>query len=122
MNSVNLMGTLGADVEVNETSGEYKILKMRLATNSNKKVDGEYQQVAQWHSVVYFTKSDKIAQYLTKGQKVALTGEIEYREHEGKYYTNIVARNVELCGAKPQGSTSPAPKKENSDVTTDLPF
>ena len=122
MNSVNLMGTLGADVEVIQTSGEYKILKMRLATNSNKKVDGEYKQVAQWHSVDFFTKSDKIAQYLTKGQKVALTGEIEYREHEGKYYTSIIARNLELCGAKPQGATQSGSPDSGNSSKGDLPF
>src|SRR5699024_9219998 len=47
-----------------------------------------------------------LQQYLTKGQKVAITGEHGTREHDGKTYTTCRVDNVTLIGDKQDNQQS----------------
>jgi single-strand DNA-binding protein len=48
-------------------------------------------------------RGEGLAQYLTKGAKVAVSGELSTREHDGKTYLTIRADQVTLMGGKPEG-------------------
>jgi single-strand DNA-binding protein len=48
-------------------------------------------------------RGESLCQYLTKGGKVAVSGELSTREHEGKTYLTLRAEQVTLLGGKSEG-------------------
>ena len=48
-----------------------------------------------WINCTYWSKSDKIAQYLTKGKLVSVPADwYAEREHDGKRYSNFRVRDI----------------------------
>ena len=41
---------------------------------------------------------ENLVKYLTKGTKVAVSGELDIRKHEGKYYTSLNVWELEFMG------------------------
>jgi len=126
MNKVILIGRLGNDPEVKEGKG-YKLCKFRLATSKKyKNKQGEQQEETQWHQVSVSNKlADLCSTYLSKGDQIALEGEITYREHEGKWYTTIRGYSVQfLSKAADRNSRSENEPQaaENTQGNGDLPF
>lgn len=93
MNKVILCGNSGDVAEIRYTKSGKAVANFSLATNDgwgdNKKTN--------WHKITCWDKTAEfIGEHLTKGATVIVEGRIEYREHEGKYYTDIIADRVEL--------------------------
>lgn len=79
MNSVQLVGRLGADPESRTANSGTAITNLRIATS--RKYKGEEQ--TQWHRVVCFGKTAEVAAaHLSKGRQVGIEGRIEYRQWE----------------------------------------
>jgi len=102
LNKVMIIGNLGADPEVRmmPASGE-EVCNFSIATSEswNDKASGEKKERTQWHKIVIFNPNlVKVAKnYLKKGSKVFIEGQIENRkwtDKEGKdvYTTEIVLR------------------------------
>lgn len=92
MIQLTLLGNLTKDAEVRNTQGEYKAISFSLAVNEKRK---DKEDASAFFNCVYWCKSDKIAQYLTKGKKVLVNIDwVETTEKDGKYYTNYRVRNV----------------------------
>ena len=69
-------------------------------------------------------RGEKVAPYLLKGGKVAVSGELSKREHEGKTYLTVNVSDVTLQGGKPQSQSggtydnqAPAP-----ELDSEIPF
>ena len=101
VNKVILIGHLGRDPEVRSFQGGGKIVSFRLATSEawKDKTTGERKERAEWHSVSITNEGlAKIAeQYLRKGSKVYIEGQLETRKWQDKdgqdrYTTEIVLR------------------------------
>lgn len=45
-------------------------------------------------------RGNKVREFLTKGQKVAATGTLTTRDHEGKTYVELDVSELELLGAR----------------------
>ncbi|MEY2152232.1 single-stranded DNA-binding protein [Rhodanobacter sp. 115] len=107
MNKVNLVGNLGADVEVRYTEGGSAIATMRLAT-ANRPVKGE-KQPPTWHTVKAFGKAAEVlAEHGKKGKSLAITGRINNgsydKDGETRYFSEVVCDEFEFLG----GSGKPA--------------
>jgi len=99
VNKVILVGNLGRDPEVRRmTSGE-PIVNLSVATSESwrDKASGERKEKTEWHRVVIFNENlAKVAeQYLKKGSKVYLEGQLATRkwtdkDGQEKYSTEIV--------------------------------
>jgi single-strand DNA-binding protein len=99
VNKVILVGNLGKDPEVRRmTSGE-PVVNLSVATSESwrDKASGEKKEKTEWHRVVIFNENlAKVAeQYLRKGAKVYLEGQIQTRKWQDKdgndkYSTEIV--------------------------------
>jgi single-strand DNA-binding protein len=99
VNKVILVGNLGRDPEVRRmTSGE-PIVNLSIATSESwrDKASGERKEKTEWHRVVIFNENlAKVAeQYLRKGSKVYLEGQLATRkwtdkDGQEKYTTEIV--------------------------------
>src|SRR5215212_6898724 len=102
VNKVILVGNLGKDPEVRRmTSGE-PIVNLSLATSESwrDKSSGERKEKTEWHRVVIFNENlAKVAeQYLKKGSKVYLEGQLQTRKYNDKdgvekYSTEVVLQN-----------------------------
>lgn len=100
VNKVILVGNLGADPDVRSMQSGDKVCNLSIATSERwKDRNGERQERTEWHRVVIFSQPlVKIAeQYLKKGSKVYLEGQLETRKWQDqngqdKYSTEVVLR------------------------------
>jgi single-strand DNA-binding protein len=117
-NKAILIGNLGADAELRVSAGGENVLRFSVATSEKfKNKAGEQQESTQWHRCVMFgERAGKIAQYLTKGTKVAVEGAIQYGSYEKDgqkvYTTDIKAFNVEFLGGGSKQSDAAEPTGE----------
>jgi single-strand DNA-binding protein len=101
VNKVILVGNLGRDPEVRTFQNGGKVVNLRIATSEKwtNKSSGERQERTEWHSVAIFAEGiAKVAeQYLRKGSKVYLEGQLETRKWQDqsgqdRYSTEVVLR------------------------------
>lgn len=101
INSVQLLGRVGADPQKKGTV-DHPVVTFSLATNTNYRYEsGEFLQRTDWHRIVCFKPGlrDTILNYLKKGQRVHVSGRITYGEMKGEdgkviYTTAIAADDV----------------------------
>jgi single-strand DNA-binding protein len=88
VNKVILVGHLGRDPEVRRTGAGDPIVSFSIATTESwrDKASGERKERTEWHNVVIFNENlGKIAeQYLKKGGKVYIEGQLQTREYTDK--------------------------------------
>ncbi|MCW2309226.1 single-stranded DNA-binding protein [Rhodobium gokarnense] len=86
VNKVILIGNLGADPEVRRTQDGRPVVNLRIATSESwrDRNTNERRERTEWHRVVIFSEGlCRIAeQYLKKGSKVYLEGQLQTREWE----------------------------------------
>ena len=99
VNKVIIVGNLGRDPEVRTFQSGGKVCNLRVATSETWKKDGERQERTEWHSVAIFSEPlVRVAeQYLRKGSKVYLEGQLETRKWQDqsgadRYTTEVVLR------------------------------
>ena len=96
MNSWNFTGNLGQDCRAGNVGGT-AVVNFSVASTSGY---GD-KKVTTWvDCALWGNRATALQQYLTKGQKVAITGEHGTREHDGKTYTTCRVDNVTLIGDK----------------------
>lgn len=88
INNVTLVGRLGKDAEVLTAQG---LTRLSVATTHSwkDKATGEWKEHTDWHRVTLWRERS-----LPKGALVYVEGRVSYREHEGKWYTEIIAHTV----------------------------
>ncbi len=116
MNSINLIGRLTRDPELDETKGGTAVCRMRLAIPRRKK-DGKDQGAVFVNVVAYGGQATASNDYLTKGRQVAISGRLEYREWTGgdgspHSMHEVVADHVEFLAQVNGTSSAPAPDAE----------
>ncbi len=99
VNKVVLIGNLGRDPEVRRLTSGDPVVNLSIATSESwrDKASGERKEKTEWHRVVIFNENlAKVAeQYLKKGSKVYLEGQLQTRKYTDKdgtekYSTEIV--------------------------------
>src|SRR5947199_6495361 len=99
VNKVILVGNLGRDPEIRRTTAGDAIVNFSVATSESwrDKQTGGRKERTEWHRVVIFNENlAKIAeQYLKKGAKVYLEGQLQTRKYTDKdgiekYSTEVV--------------------------------
>ena len=99
LNKVQLIGNLGNDPDI---INEGKIAKFSLATSESwkDKTSGERKTKTEWHNIVVYNEGlvGVIQQYVKKGSKVYVEGQLQTRKWEDKdgvtkYTTEIVLQN-----------------------------
>jgi single-strand DNA-binding protein len=102
VNKVILVGNLGKDPESRSFQNGGKVVSFSVATSENWKdrASGERKEKTEWHNVSIFSEGlARVAeQYLKKGSKVYLEGQLETRKWQDKdgndrYTTDVVLRN-----------------------------
>jgi len=106
-NRVQLIGNLGTAPEVVELKEGRKLVRLTLATNeSYKNKKGETIKETQWHNLIAWGNTAKIAeQYLEKGKEICIEGKLVNRSFEDKdgnkrYVTEVVVQDILMLGKK----------------------
>lgn len=109
MNSVNLIGNLTRDVELKYTPGGTAVANISIAVNKVYTKDGEKHEEVSYFDVVVWAKSAQTCgQYISKGSKIAVTGELKQErwEEDGgnkRSRVKITANRVEFLDKKKDG-------------------
>ncbi|TIX96650.1 MAG: single-stranded DNA-binding protein, partial [Mesorhizobium sp.] len=99
VNKVILIGHLGADPEIRRLNSGDMVVNFRMATSESwrDKTTGERKEKTEWHTIVVFNENlCKVAeQYLKKGMKVYVEGQLSTRKWEdqsgaARYSTEVV--------------------------------
>ena len=128
MNKTILIGNLTKDPEVKTTTSGVSVAGMTLAVNRRYKgADGK--QVTDFIPVIAWRKlADLCGQYLSKGKKVCIVGEIQTRNYladdgSKRYVTEVVADEIEFLSAAGSKQTISQDEFGFEDITDDeLPF
>lgn len=117
MNKVQLEGRLGKDVEIKYTQDGKMIATVSMATSNDykDKQTGEWvKRDATWHNLVCFgSLAEALANY-KKGDKLNVSGKINYKEYTGKDGVKKNATEIQVFGINVEQQT-----KINPD---DVPF
>lgn len=134
MNVLTIVGNLGGDCRTNNVGGS-PVCNFSVAMQSGY---GDKKQT-HWVDCAYWGKGgEAVSQYLTKGQKVAVSGELSMKAASGNYPAGFALRvnSLTLCGASSGSghSTSPVPSttddalaehsagKKTPNIDDDIPF
>jgi single-strand DNA-binding protein len=104
MKNITIAGNIGKDAVTRTiaSSGD-KVTSWSVAVEER---NGQEKRSLWFDCNLWGKRGEALAQYLTKGGKVAVAGELSTREHEGKTYLTIRADQVTLLGGKSDGGKS----------------
>ncbi len=113
VNKVILVGNLGQDPEVKYMPSGGAVTNISIATTDTwkDKASGEKKERTEWHRVVFFNRlAEIVGEYLRKGSTVYVEGNLRTRKWQDqsgqdRYTTEIVAREMQMLGGKPGGSS-----------------
>ena len=121
INKVILVGNLGRDPETRYLPSGGAVTNVSLATSRSWKDrdSGEQKEKTEWHRVVFFHRLGEIAgEYLKRGSKVYVEGELRTREWEKEgqkhFTTEVVANEMQMLDSK--GGNSDYENNNNSSV------
>lgn len=117
MNTITIIGHLGKDAVVRETSNGSKFLSFSVA--DNQYVKGERKTY--WYDVISFNYNEKLAQYYKQGSNLVITGSLVCDTDTGKdgvtrCRRSINAYSIEFVPGKSENSanTEQGTVKDNS--------
>lgn len=116
VNKVILIGNLGSQPELRNTTNGRQVANIRLATNEKfKDSNGKVQTHTEWHNLVVWGNQAKVCyNYLNKGDSIYIEGRIhtsKWTDSEGndKYRQEIHANNVKFLSIKKQSQNEELP-------------
>ncbi len=123
LNTVTLLGNLGADPVVRFTPTGKKVANLSLATTERwtDRESGEKKERTEWHRVVLWGRRAEIAEeFLKKGSPALIEGSNRTRSWTDKdgvkrYTTEVVARRLQLVG-KPNGGSEKPPATDEPPI------
>lgn len=128
MLNLSLAGNTGRDAEFKTTQSGQELCSFSVGASVGY---GENKSTV-WVDVTRWGKGAQgLSNILRKGSKVAVTGELSTREHNGKTYLQVRADNVTILGTPPgnERPRSDAPVNQSSggwgggsDLGDEIPF
>ena len=105
MLKIEVIGNIGNDAEIKEFSGK-KYVSFNIAHSERRKdANGTSVESTTWVSVLWYGDGGNLTQYLKKGAKVFVRGNLSakpYQDKNGQWCVgiNVSASEVQLCGLK----------------------
>lgn len=126
MNSITVAGQLGKDAEVRYMANGDPIANFSVADSQ-----GKDKPTIWWNCSLFGKRAESLAQYLTKGQAVTVSGTVTEREYEKdgqkRKAMDIRVNDVALQGGKPSGERPAAkptarPAAQDDFQDSEIPF
>jgi len=92
MKNITIAGNIGKDAEV-RTAGQNKVTGWTVAVDDGF---GDKKTTIWFDCNWWGQRGEKVAQYIRKGGKITVSGELSKREHEGKTYLTVNVNEVTL--------------------------
>lgn len=114
MNRIEIIGHIGRDAEVKELNGNTVINFNVAVTEKWKDQQGNQQSKTYWYQCARWAKNANLAQYLTKGTQVYVSGKPEGRSYnnqqgELQQVVGITVQSLELLGG---GNSQPKQQQQ----------
>lgn len=124
MNSFHAIGRIGKDAVVRHTPAGGVVTGWSVAVDSGF---GDRKQTVWLDCAWWGERATKVAEYIKKGDRIGIYGELGTREHDGKTYLTLNVQNVTLLGGGERsgsGKDKPAaPSPEGGKQDDDeIPF
>ena len=116
MQVTTIAGNIGTAAEVSTVQSGKQLTKFSVAIKG-------FNGNTTWYNCVSFQdRHTKLAQYLTKGSSVSVTGNLEIKKVEdGRgYWVSLIVGDITLLGGKKE-SSEPV-KDVNDDMDSMIPF
>jgi single-strand DNA-binding protein len=112
LNRVQLIGYLGKDPEAHYTPNGKKVCNFSIAVNNRwRTVEGEDRETTDWFYVEAWERLAGVCEeYLHKGSLIYVEGRLRTYKMEGeqgetRYFTRVIAQNLQMLDRKSDGST-----------------
>lgn len=109
INRVNVTGNLTRDPELRATQGGTQVLSLGVAVNDRRKnpQTGNWEDYPNFVDCVMFgSRAEAVAQYLSKGTKVAIEGKLRYssweRDGQKRSKLEVVVDEIEFMSSRQQ--------------------
>ena len=100
MKNITIAGRITRDAVTRNTQQGDKVTGFSVAVDDGF---GQNKRAIFFDCSLWGKRGDSLAQHLTKGAQVTVSGDLSTREHEGKTYLTVRVADVTLQG-KPQGN------------------
>lgn len=112
MKSIVIAGTIGKDAVLRRTQSGDPVTGFSVAVDDGF---GENKGTIWFDVALWGKRGQSLEQHLTKGTKVAVSGELGKREHEGRTYLTVRANDITLMGGKKDGTNGRQEKRTSYD-------
>lgn len=122
MKVITIAGRLGKNAEIRRTQDGKPVLNFTVAVDDGY---GENKKTMWFDCAMYGDRGEKIAQYLTKGTSVAVTGNLGTREYNGKTYLTVRVNDVTMQGGGERqsgGQAADSGRDFSQDMDDEIPF
>ena len=125
MNSITIAGSLGRDAELKSLNSGDSICNFSIADSQ-----GRDKPTIWWNCSLFGKRAESLAQYLTKGQAVTVSGSVTEREWTDKdgakrKSMDVRVNDIALQGGRKEAeapASKPAEPQGFADMEEDLPF
>ncbi len=122
VNKVILLGNLGSDVKMRNTSEGRKVGSVNIATSEVwRDQQGEKKQHTEWHRLTFFGRQAEIAsQYMRKGSQVFIEGKLRTRSWKDpntgadRYTTEVNVLQFQMVGGRHVDNVRSAPPQQRA--------
>lgn len=112
LNQCTFTGRLGRDPELTYLANDTAVCNFSIAVGKKwRSKDGDAQEKTVWVNVKAFGKlAEVMGEYLRKGSRVCIGGELDIRKYTAKdgtekYATEIIANHLTMLDSKKDGET-----------------
>lgn len=96
MKNITIFGGITRDATVRTTQAGDRVTGFSVAVSEGF---GDSKRTLYFDCSLWGGRGEKLSQYLTKGSRVCVSGDLSTREHDGKTYLTIRASEVTLGGS-----------------------
>ena len=114
MNNITIAGQLGRDAEVRQMPNGDPVANFSVADSQ-----GREKPTIWWNCQLFGKRAESLAQYLTKGTSVTVSGNVTQRSYTDKNGVEKVSTEIRVADVALQGSKkdeAPAFKKPSQDA------
>lgn len=104
MKNITIAGNIGRDAETRSLNSGDTVTGFSVAVEDRA---GKEKKTLWWDCSFWGKRGESLAQYLTKGSKVTVSGDFGTREHDGKTYLTVRVNDVTLQGGSQRDDSQP---------------
>jgi len=128
MKTVSIAGRIGKGAETRRTQNGDAVTSFSVAVDDGY---GERKSTIWFDCSLWGKRGESLANHLTKGTAVSLSGDLGKREHEGKTYLTVRVNELTLQGGGERKAEQSAQKQQSygdasggnaPDLNDEIPF